>query len=65
MDLTEWTISKIISKFKYLVGLMYENFYNVDKTQDLLFRLTDIKTLLTLDGIIPMLHEMNFLGKMS
>ena len=44
---------------------MYENCYNVDKARDLLFQLTDIDTLLTLAGIIPMLNEMNALVKMS
>ena len=44
---------------------MYENRYNVDKAQDLLFRLTNIETLLTLAGILSMLHEMNVLVKMS
>lgn len=54
----------LFSELKYLVGLMYENHYNVDKAQYLLSRLTNIETLLTLAGIIPMLHEMNVLVKM-
>jgi len=55
----------LLSEFKSLVGLMYENCYNVDKAQYLLSRLTNIETLLTFDGIIHMLHEMSFLMKMS
>ena len=56
---------RLFSEFKSLVGFIYENRCNVDKAQDLLFRLTDIETLLTLAGILPMLHEMNVLMKMS
>ena len=44
---------------------MYEHRSNVEKAQTLLFLLTDIKTLLILDGILQMLHEMNNLVKMS
>jgi hypothetical protein len=44
---------------------MYEHCFSVDKAQDLLFRLIDIETLLTLVGILPMLDEMNILVKMS
>jgi hypothetical protein len=44
---------------------MYEHRFSVDKYQYLLFRLTNIETLLTLVGILPMLDEMNFLIKMS
>ena len=56
---------RLFSEYKSLVGVMYENRYNVDKAQDLLFQLTDIETSLTLVGIIPMLNEMNALVKMS
>ena len=56
---------RLFSEYKSLVGVMYENRCNVDKARDLLFQLTDIETLLTLDGIIPMLNEMNALVKMS
>jgi hypothetical protein len=45
--------------------MMYEDRYSVDKAQYILFRLTDIETLLTLVGILPMLDEMNVLVKMS
>ena len=44
---------------------MYGNRYHVEKARDLLFQLTDIETLLTLAGILPMLNEMNALMKMS
>ena len=44
---------------------MYENRFSEDKSQDLLFRLTDIETLLTLAGTLPFLHEMNVLVKMA
>ena len=56
---------RLFNEFKSLVGLMHENRYNVDKAQDLLYRLTNIETLLTLAGILPMLHGMNVLMKMS
>jgi hypothetical protein len=56
---------RLFSEYQSLVGVMYEHRYSVDKAQDLLFRLTDIETLLTLVGIIPMLDEMNVLVKMS
>jgi len=42
---------RLFNEFKYLVGLMYENHYTVDKAQDLLSRLTNIETLFTLAGI--------------
>ena len=44
---------------------MCEHRFSVDKAQDLLFRLTNIETLLTLARILPMLYEMNVLVKMS
>ena len=44
---------------------MYEHRSSVEKAQTLLFLLTDIETLLTLAGILPMLHEMNNLMKMA
>ena len=44
---------------------MYEHRSSVEKAQTLIFLLTDIETLLTLAGIIPMLHEINNLMKMS
>lgn len=56
---------RLFSEIKSLVVLMYENHYNVDKAQHLLSRLINIETLLKLAGILPMLHEMNFLMKMS
>ena len=65
MDFIEWTNSKTISEYQSLVGVMYEHRFSVDKAQDLLFQLTDIETLLTLAGIIPLLHEMNVLVKMA
>jgi hypothetical protein len=56
---------RLFSEYQSLVGVMYEHRFSVDKAQYLLFRLTDIETLLTLVGIIPMLDEMNVLVKMS
>jgi hypothetical protein len=56
---------RLFSEYQSLVGVMYEHRFSVDKAQDLLFRLTDIETLLTLVGILPMLDEMNVLVKMS
>ena len=56
---------RLFSEYKSLVGVMYEHRFSVDKAQDLLFRLTDIETLLTLAGILPLLHEMNVLVKMA
>ena len=44
---------------------MYEHHSSVEKSQTLLFLLTDIETLLTLARILPMLHEMNNLVKMA
>ena len=38
---------------------MYEHRSSVEKSQTLLFLLTDIETLLTLVVILPMLHAMN------
>ena len=65
MVLIEWTNSKTISEYQSLVGVMYEHRFSVDKAQYLLFRLTDINTLLTLVGILPMLYEMNVLVKIT
>ena len=48
-----------------MIGVIYKQHFSVDKAQDLLFRLTDIETLLTLAGILPLLHEMNVLVKMA
>jgi hypothetical protein len=56
---------RIFSEYQSLLGVMYEHRFSVDKAQDIPFRLTDIETLLKLDGILPMLYEMNFLLKMS
>ena len=56
---------RLFSEYKSLVGVMYEHRFSVDKDQDLLFRLTNIETLLTLAGILPLLHEMNVLVKMA
>lgn len=56
---------RLFSEYKSLVGVMYENIYNVDKARGLLFQLIDIETLLTLARILPMLNEMNALMKMS
>jgi hypothetical protein len=54
---------RLFSEYQSLVGVMYEHRFSVDKSQDILFRLTDIETLLTLVGILPMLDEMNVLMK--
>ena len=48
-----------------MVGVMHGHRFSVDKAQDLLFRLNDIETLLTLAEILPLLHEMNVLVKMA
>ena len=56
---------KLFNEYASLVGLMYEHRSSVEKSQTLLFLLTNIETLLTLAGIIPMLHEMNNLVKMA
>ena len=56
---------RLFSEYQSLVGVMYEHRFSVDKAQGLLFLLTDIETLLTFAGIIPLLHEMNALVKMA
>ena len=56
---------RLFNEYESLVGVMYEHCSSVEKAQTLLFLLTDIETLLTLDGILPMLHEMNNLVKMA
>ena len=56
---------RLFSEYQSLVGVMYEHRFSVYKAQDLLFRLTDIETLLTLVRILPLLHEMNVLVKMD
>ena len=56
---------RLFSEYKSLVGVMHEHHFSVDKAQDILFRLTDIETLLTLARILPLLHEMNVLVKMA
>ena len=58
-------IERLYDEYESLVGVMYEYCSSVEKTQTLLFLLIDIETLLTLDGILPMLHEMNKLVKMA
>ena len=59
------TIERLYDEYESLAGVMYEHRSSVEKAQTLLFLLTDIETLLTLDGILPMLHEMNNLVKMA
>ena len=56
---------RLFNEYASLVGVMYEHRSSVEKSQTLLFLLTDIETLLTLDRIFPMLHEMNNLVKMA
>jgi hypothetical protein len=56
---------RLFSEYHSLVGVMCEHCFNVDSAQDLLFRLTDIETLLILVEILPMIDEMNVLVKMS
>ena len=56
---------RIFHEYASLVGVTYEHRSSVKKVQTLLFLLTDIETLLTLAGILPMLHEMNNLMNMD
>ena len=56
---------RLFNEFASLVGVMYEHRSSVEKIQTLLFLLIDIETLLTLVGILPMLHEMNNHVKMA
>ena len=42
---------RLFSEHKSLVGVMYEHRFSVDKDRDIVFRLTNIETLLTLVGI--------------
>ena len=56
---------RLFNEYASLVGVMYEHHSSVEKAQTLLFLLSDIETLLTLVGIIHMLHEMNNLVKMD
>ena len=56
---------RLFNEYASLVGVMYEHDSSVEKAQTLLFILTHIETLLTLDGILPMLHEMNNLVNMD
>lgn len=44
---------------------MYEYFHTIDKAPNMLCRLCDIETILTLAGLLPMLEEMNHLVKKS
>ncbi len=56
---------RLCSEYQSLVGVMYKHHFSVDKAHDLLFRLTAIETLLTLNGILSMIDEMNVVVKMS
>ena len=56
---------RLFNEYASLVGVMYEHHSSVEKSQNLLFLLTDIETLLTLAGFLHMLHEMNNLVKMA
>ena len=56
---------RLFDEYASLVGVMYEHRSSVEKAKTLLFELTNIETLLTLAGILPMLHEMNNLVKLS
>jgi len=58
-------VQRLCSMYQSIVGVMYEHYFSVDKYQDILFRLTNIETLLTLIGNIHMLDKPNFLMKMS
>ena len=56
---------RLIDEYASLVGVMCEHHLSVEKYQTLFFILTNIETLLTLAGILPMFHEMNNLVKMA
>lgn len=56
---------RLFDEYASLVGVMYEHRLSVEKAQTLLFLFTDIETYLTLAGVLPLLHEMNSLVKMS
>lgn len=50
--------------YQSLVGVTYEQHFNVEKVRDVNFRLIDIDTLLAFYRILPMPCEMNMLVKM-
>lgn len=54
---------RVYSEYQSLIGVMYEHCHIVDKAPNLLCRLCDIETILTLAGLLPMLEEMNHLVK--
>ena len=54
---------RVREEYPSLVGFMHKYRHEVDRARDLLFRLTDLETLLTLVGILPMLKEINTLMK--
>ena len=45
---------RLFNEYASLVGVVYERRSSVEKIQTLFFLLTDIETLLTLNGILPM-----------
>ncbi|KAH9296664.1 hypothetical protein KI387_044244 [Taxus chinensis] len=53
---------RVREEYPSLVGFMHKYHHEVDRARDL-FRLTDLETLLTLVGILPMLKEINTLMK--
>jgi len=50
-------------EYQSLIDFMFKHRRSVDKAKGLLDHWIDIKTLLTLVGIIPMLHQINILMK--
>jgi hypothetical protein len=51
-------IKHVYNEYISLVGFMVEHCFSVDKAQVILHQLNDVETLLTLCGILPLLHYM-------
>lgn len=56
-------MERFLTEYQSLIGLIYEQCLTVDKAPDLLHKLSDIETLLTLASLLPMLDSINKLVK--
>lgn len=58
-------VERVLIEYQSLIGLIYEQCLTIDKAPNLLHKLSDIETLLTLASLLPMSDLMNKLVKKS
>lgn len=58
-------VQRVFNEYPSLVGLMDMHAGDVERAEELLYRLRDAETLFTLCGMLPLLEEMNVLIKLA